>query len=94
MLDLSGLVTALGWVPQPERTIQTGYVLLQGANSDHIGRAEGWVRDGRAEGFVLIWPAGDNDTQRRIAAEISDSFARTGPAANEGAAEAAPAQQP
>lgn len=95
LLDLSGLVTALGWVPQPERTIQNGHVLLQGANADHIGRAEGWVRDGRAEGFVLIWPAGDGDTQRQIAAEMSDSFARVGPAANETAeAAAVPASQP
>lgn len=85
LLDLSGLVTALGWVPQPVRTIQRGYVLLEGANDAHIGRAEGWVRDGRAEGFVLIWPAADAEGQARIAAEMSDSFARVGPAANDGA---------
>lgn len=85
LLDLSGLVTALGWVPQPVRTIQPGQVLLEGANDAHIGRAEGWVRDGRAEGFVLIWPAGDAQGQARIAAEMSDSFARKGPAANDAA---------
>lgn len=77
LLDLSGLVTALGWVPQPTRTIKPGHVLLEGANEAHIGRAEGWVRDGRAEGFVLIWPAADAQGQARIAAEMSDSFART-----------------
>lgn len=85
LLDLSGLVTALGWVPQPSRTIQPGHVLLEGANEAHIGRAEGWVRDGRAEGFVLIWPAADADGQARIAAEMSDSLARKGPAANDAA---------
>ncbi|SNR25420.1 peptidoglycan-binding protein [Paracoccus sediminis] len=86
LLDLSGLVTALGWVPQPVRTIQPGYILLEGANDAHIGRAEGWVRDGRAEGFVLIWPAADAQGQARIAAEMSDSLARKGPAANDPAA--------
>lgn len=95
LLDLSGLVTALGWVPQPERTISNGHVLLQGADANHIGRAEGWVRDGHAEGFVLIWPAGDADTQRQIAAEMSDSFARVAPGANEAAEPVAvPATQP
>lgn len=90
LLDLSGLVTALGWVPQPTRTIESGHILLDGANADHIGRAEGWVRDGRAEGFVLIWPAADADGQAQIAAEMSDSFSRTGPAQNDPAT--APAQ--
>lgn len=93
LLDLSGLVTALGWVPQPERTIENGHVLLDGQNSDHHGRAEGWVRDGRAEGYVLIWPAGDAENQQRIAAEISDSLTRTAPAENEQPAiEGAPVQ--
>lgn len=82
LLDLSGLVTALGWVPQPVRTIRPGHVLLEGSNDTHIGRAEGWVRDGRAEGFVLIWPVGDAQGQARIAAEMSDSFARTAVAAD------------
>lgn len=86
LLDLSGLVTALGWVPQPDRKIEEGHVLLQGENADHRGRAEGWVRGGRAEGFVLIWPAGDPQGQARIAAEMSDSLTRFGPAGNEAAA--------
>lgn len=76
LLDLAGLVTALGWVPQPRRAISQGRVRLDGANDSHVASAEGWVRDGRAEGFVLIWPASDPDTQRRIAAEMSDSLAR------------------
>lgn len=88
LLDLSGLVTALGWVPQPERTIERGHVLLEGANADHIGRAEGWVREGRAEGFVLIWPADDRENQARIAADMSDSIARFAPAANDAPAPA------
>lgn len=81
--DLGGLVTALGWVPNPERRIERGHIRLEGRNEDHHGLAEGWVRDGRAEGFVLIWPAGDAENQRRIAAEISDSFQRI-PAADSG----------
>lgn len=77
LLDLSGLITALGWVPQPKRQVENGHVLLTGENSDHRGRAEGWVRDGRAEGFVLIWPSSDARTHERLAAEMSDSLTRT-----------------
>src|SRR5690606_31908878 len=79
LLDLAGLVTALGWVPQPDRVVKQGHVTLRGANDAHIGAAEGWVRDGRAEGYVLIWPASDPETQTRLQAEISDSLTRHGP---------------
>ncbi len=91
LLDLSGLVIALGWVPQPTRDVQPGSITLDGRNDTHIGHAEGQVRDGRAEGFVLIWPVSDAENQQRLAAELSDSFARFAPAAND-APVAAPAQ--
>lgn len=98
LLDLAGLVTALGWVPQPERDVQRGHVTLRGENDDHIGAAEGWVRDGRAEGFVLIWPTADQQDQARILAEISDSLTRKAPGQNEEMAPAAlpgqPAEEP
>lgn len=83
LLDMSGLITALGWVPQPTRRITPGHVLLEGANADHIGHAEGWVRNGRAEGFVLIWPAMDTVNQTRIAAELTDSLSRFADAEND-----------
>lgn len=83
LLDLAGLVTALGWVPQPERDVRRGHVTLRGQNDDHIGAAEGWVRDGRAEGFVLIWPTADQQDQARILAEMSDSLTRKAPGQNE-----------
>lgn len=83
LLDLAGLVTALGWVPSPERMIKRGHVTLAGENNDHIGAAEGWVRDGRAEGYVLIWPVADRDNQPRVLAEISDSLTRKSPGQNE-----------
>ncbi|MGP9805779.1 peptidoglycan-binding domain-containing protein [Paracoccus sp. NSM] len=85
LLDLAGLVTALGWVPSPERVIRQGHVHLRGENEAHRGEAEGRVRDGRAEGWVLIWPASDPETQTRIAAELSDSLDRFAPAAGEDA---------
>ena len=95
MLDLAGLVTALGWVPSPERVVARGSIRLTGANDAHIGHAEGRVRDGRAEGFVLIWPASDAPEQARIAAELSETLARSGPAATDApAAGAAPGASP
>ena len=83
MLDIAGLVTALGWVPQPERKVERGSVTLDGRNQTHIGHAEGRVVDGRAQGFVLIWPISDPEDQHRLAAEISDNLARFAPGAGE-----------
>lgn len=83
MLDIAGLVTALGWVPQPERRVERGSVTLDGRNETHIGHAEGRVIDGRAQGFVLIWPISDPEDQHRLAAEISDSLVRFAPGAGE-----------
>lgn len=79
MLDMAGLVTALGWVPAPERVTSKGKATLSGRNDTHIGRAEARVVDGQVEGWVLIWPVEDAANAPRIAAEIRDSFARAKP---------------
>ncbi|WBU65393.1 peptidoglycan-binding domain-containing protein [Paracoccus aerodenitrificans] len=79
MLDLTGLVTALGWVPSPERDIRNGRASLSGRNETHIGRSEARVADGNVEGWVLIWPVADGDNASRIATEIADSFTRSQP---------------
>lgn len=79
MLDWAGLVTALGWVPAPQRQVTRGSVILDGRNQTHIGHAEGRVIDGRAQGFVLIWPIQDPQEQRRLAAEIADNLTRFAP---------------
>ncbi|MFT4014696.1 MAG: peptidoglycan-binding domain-containing protein [Paracoccus sp. (in: a-proteobacteria)] len=79
MLDLAGLVTALGWVPAPERQVARGSVILDGHNQTHLGHAEGRVVDGQVQGFVLIWPIQDGDQARRISAEISDHLTRFTP---------------
>lgn len=84
MLDLAGLVTALGWVPAPERRVERGHITLDGRNPTHIGHAEGRVVDGMVQGFVLIWPAQDGEEQNRLTAEISDRLSRFAP--GEGAA--------
>ncbi|MCV2446581.1 peptidoglycan-binding domain-containing protein [Paracoccus sp. DMF] len=83
MLDIAGLVTALGWVPAPERKVERGSVILDGRNQTHIGHAEGRVVDGRVQGFVLIWPISDPEDQVRLAAEISDNLSRFAPGAGE-----------
>lgn len=76
MLDLTGLITALGWVPAPDRRIAQGAAVLTGRNDTHIGHAEAQVVDGNAQGFVLIWPAADAANQPRIASEISEGLNR------------------
>ncbi|ARJ68945.1 peptidoglycan-binding domain-containing protein [Paracoccus contaminans] len=81
MLDFAGLVTALGWVPSPQRRVDPGQASLKGRNATHIGQAEARVVDGRVEGLVLIWPVMDEADQPRIAAELIDSLSRTPAAA-------------
>lgn len=81
MLDFTGLVTALGWVPSPQRRVDPGQASLKGRNATHIGQAEARVVDGRVEGLVLIWPVMDEADQPRIAAELIDSLSRTPAAA-------------
>lgn len=77
MLDFTGLVTALGWVPAPERKIDPGHARLKGENETHIGQAEARVENGRVEGVVLIWPKMDAADQPRVAGEMLDSLAPT-----------------
>ena len=74
LLDFTGLVTALGWVPAAERRISQGAASLIGRNDTHIGQAEARVADGHVEGLVLIWPVLDADDQPRIVAEMLDSL--------------------
>ena len=94
MQDMTGLVTALGWVPAPTREIGRTSAVLSGRNETHIGRSEARVMDGHVEGWVLIWPAADARNAPRIAAEIAKSFARSQPSAAERAATEAEAQPP
>lgn len=77
--DLAGLVTALGWVPQPERHVTRDRFTLKGANAAHQSYAEATLVNGVIQGFVLIWPASDAETAHRLAIEISDSLQRIGP---------------
>lgn len=89
MLDFTGLVTALGWVPSPERQVAQGRASLIGRNDTHIGQAEARVVDGRVQGVVLIWPVMDAEDQPHVAAEILDSIRVTPVAEAEPAAEGA-----
>ncbi|MFV0409699.1 MAG: peptidoglycan-binding domain-containing protein [Paracoccus sp. (in: a-proteobacteria)] len=93
MEDITGLITALGWVPSPKREVKRGLAVLSGQNDTHSGRAEARVKDGRAEGWVLIWPLDDATNAPRIAAEIADSFSRFQPSQEELAAAAVAAVQ-
>ena len=33
-----------------------------------------WLRDGALKGFMLVWPAGDDDRRKRVIAEMNASF--------------------
>lgn len=88
MLDLAGLVTALGWVPAPARQVSRGSVILDGRNETHVSHAEGRVIDGIVQGFVLIWPVQDPDEGRRLASEISDNLVHVAPGDTDAAIQA------
>lgn len=88
MLDFAGLVTALGWVPQPQRQVTRDSVTLEGAGGEHMGHAEARVVDGQVEGWVLIWPAADAENGRRLAVEIAETLGAAVPVAAEPAGDA------
>lgn len=77
MLDMAGLITALGWVPHPGRQIERESFILDGDNETHIGHAQGRVIDGRVQGFVLIWPQGDAENAPRLIDEIGPTLKQT-----------------
>lgn len=83
MEDMAGLITALGWVPSPERHITRGRAGLTGKNDLHAGYSRLRVADNHVEGWVLIWPADDAMNGQHVAAEITESFSRTQPSAAE-----------
>jgi len=88
MLDMTGLITALGWVPAPSREIGRGSASLTGRDDTHIGRAEARVNEGRVEGWVLVWPVEDAQNAPRIASEIAATFERVAPPRSEQPVEA------
>lgn len=79
MAELGGFVTALGWVPNPERREGRNSLGLSGQNATHHGEAELRLVDGTVQGFVLVWPAADADNARRLAAEAAESLTRVPP---------------
>ncbi|MDO5530101.1 MAG: peptidoglycan-binding domain-containing protein [Paracoccus sp. (in: a-proteobacteria)] len=97
MLDMTGLITALGWVPAPSRQVSRGAVRLAGEDGRHIGQARARVQGDMVEGWVLIWPASDPLNATRIAAEMADTLERVAPTRaerEEAEAEAAEASEP
>lgn len=83
MAELGGFVTALGWVPNPERREGRNSLGLSGQNGTHHGEAELRLVDGTVQGFVLVWPAADADNARRLAAEAAESLTRVPPPESE-----------
>lgn len=79
MAELGGFVTALGWVPNPERREGRNSLGLSGQNATHHGEAELRLVDGTVQGFVLVWPAADADNARRLAAAAAESLTRVPP---------------
>ncbi|WP_323767890.1 trypsin-like peptidase domain-containing protein [Marinovum sp.] len=49
---------------------------ITGSNSRIVSHTEVSLRDGEIKGFMLVWPAGDEDRRTRVLQEMSDSFTR------------------
>lgn len=49
---------------------------ITGQNDEIVSHTEVSLRDGEIKGFMLVWPAGDEDRRTRVLQEMSDSFTR------------------
>ena len=79
----TAVIEFLPVLPAGERAGAVMETLFQQIEPASLRLYEGKVIDGRAQGFVLIWPISDPEDQHRLAAEISDNLARFAPGAGE-----------
>ena len=49
---------------------------ITGRNDEIVSHTEVSLRDGEIKGFMLVWPAGDEDRRTRVLQEMSESFTR------------------
>jgi len=79
LAGLYEIMQTLEIVP-PEGPRQRGQssFTLEGIDGRIHSFAQAEARDGQIKGFVLVWPAGDEERFARLLAEMRASFARTG----------------
>lgn len=59
----------------PRERRNSGFTIT-GTNKDIVSHTEVSLRDGEIKGFMLVWPAGDEERRARVLQEMSDSFSR------------------
>ncbi len=59
----------------PRERSRTGFT-IEGRDAVRHSWAEATLQDGAIKGFVLVWPAGDDERRSRILSEMRDGFAR------------------
>lgn len=50
---------------------------IEGRDGRIVTHAEAALKNGRIKGFILVWPAGDDDRRNRVLAEMKADFTRT-----------------
>lgn len=72
-----------------DRDLDRDDFTVTGANDRIVSHAEARLQGGEIKGFILVWPAGDEDRRTRILAEMQKGFARLGGVLDPAAGEAA-----
>lgn len=75
LAGLYEILQTLSVVPQQGRRerFDNRFVLI-GEDDTIVSATRVWLRDGNLKGFMLIWPAGDDDRRRRVISEMNASF--------------------
>ncbi len=73
---IAGLLTGLGWVPDPQPVIHNNRFTLSGETDMQISYAEARRSGDEIQGFALIWPNIDPDNLRRMRADFGATLTR------------------
>ncbi|MBC7165288.1 MAG: trypsin-like peptidase domain-containing protein [Roseovarius sp.] len=77
MTALYDLLQTLEIIPETgERRLERDGFTLTGAGREIVSTGRAWLEDGEIKGFILVWPAGDEERRTRLLAEMEQSFAR------------------
>ncbi len=78
LFGLYEILQTLEVVPmQGERERRDNSFMINGADDKIFSMTRVRLRDGKIKGYMLIWPAGDDERRRRISAEMAASFQPT-----------------
>ncbi len=63
--------------PEGPRESDPDGFTIEGHDGRIVTHAEAALKNGKIKGFILVWPAGDDERRRRVLAEMKAGFTRT-----------------